>query len=193
MTGLYLLLPLLLTILLSFVVVRGGAIALRMTGIDRASANFQALSAFTRAGFTTREAELVVDNPRRRRIITWLIILGNAGFVTMVVTGTSSIATSRGYQLVIVVSVIIAAAYLLYWLARHRGFSRRWERLIEDGLARSGFMAHSTVEDVMHLAEGWGLVRVIITRNSPLVGRPLAEVIPPDGEDWILGIERGNR
>ena len=54
-------------------------------------------------------------------------------------------------------------------------------------------MAHSTVEDVMHLAEGWGLVRVIITRNSPLVGRPLAEVIPPDGEDWILGIERGNR
>ena len=48
MTGLYLLLPVLLTILASFLVVRAGAIALIMTGMDPQKASFQALSAFTR-------------------------------------------------------------------------------------------------------------------------------------------------
>ena len=193
MTGLYLLLPLLLSVVISFLVVRAGAIALRMTGMDREKANVQALSAFSRAGFTTREAELVVDNPRRRRIITWLIILGNAGFVAVVVTGTSSIATSRGYQLAIVIAVILAGAYLLYWLAGRRFLARRWERFVEDRLAGSRFVARSTVEDIAHLGEGWGLVRVSITRDSPLVGRPLVEVVPPEKDDWILGVERGNR
>ena len=77
MIGLYLLLPTLLVIIISFLVIRAGTIALMMTGMDRKKASFQALSAFTRAGFTTREAEAVVNNPQRRRIITWLIILGN--------------------------------------------------------------------------------------------------------------------
>ena len=76
MIGIYLLVPTLLSILLSFLIVRAGAIALMMTGVERQRANFQALSAFSRAGFTTREAELVINNPRRRRIISWLIILG---------------------------------------------------------------------------------------------------------------------
>ena len=60
MTGIYLMLPTLLVILFSFLVVRTGAIALMMTGLEREKANFQALSAFSRAGFTTREAEIVI-------------------------------------------------------------------------------------------------------------------------------------
>jgi hypothetical protein len=70
MTGLYLLLPRLLTIFASFLVVRSGAIELRMTGMDAEKASFQALSAFTRTGFSTREAELVLNNRQRRRIVT---------------------------------------------------------------------------------------------------------------------------
>lgn len=193
MTGLYLLLPLLLTILLSFLVVRGGAIALMMTGMDREKASFQALSAFTRAGFTTKEAELVVDNRRRRRIISWLIILGNAGFVAIIVTGTSSIAVSRGYQLAIVIAAIIAGAYALYWMARRGGSARRWEGFVENRLARSRFMARSTVEDLIHLSGGYGLVRAIVTKESPLVGQALVEANTAEGDSWILGVERGRR
>ena len=108
-------------------------------------------------------------------------------------TATSSIAVSRGYQLVIVVAAIIAGVYLLYWMARRRGFARRWERFVEDRLARSRFMERSIVEDLIHLSGGYGLVRAIITRESPLVGRPLLEANTPEGYSWILGIERGRR
>ena len=125
MTGLYLIAPTLITILISFLIVRVGAIALMMTGIDREKANFQALSAFTRAGFTTREAELVVGDHRRRRIVSWLIILGNAGLVAIIVTATSSVATSEGYQLPIVIGAIIAGSLILFGLARRGGRSLR--------------------------------------------------------------------
>ena len=63
----------------SYLIVRIGAIALEMTGMDRSRARFQALSAFTGTGFTTRETEMVINHPRRRKIVTYLMILGNAG------------------------------------------------------------------------------------------------------------------
>ena len=117
MLGLYLLIPTLITIFISYLIVRAGAIDLMTTGMDQRKARFQALSEFTRAGFTTREVEAVVNNPRRRRIITWLIILGNAGLVAVIVTATSSIATSTGYNLPITIIAIITGALLLYVLA----------------------------------------------------------------------------
>ena len=94
MTGIYLLIPSVIVMFISFLVVRGATIALIMTGMDSRRAGFQALSAFTGTGFTTREAELVVNHPQRRRIVSWLMILGNAGIVTVIVTSTASIITS---------------------------------------------------------------------------------------------------
>ena len=81
MAGLYMLIPTLIVIFVSFLVVRAAAIALMMTGMEEKRARFQALSAFSGTGFTTRDAEIVVNNPRRRQIITWLMILGNAGIL----------------------------------------------------------------------------------------------------------------
>ena len=63
MRGLYFLLPMFLTIFISFLVVRAAAIAFMLTGLDRHKAIFQALSAFTGTGFTTREAERVTSHP----------------------------------------------------------------------------------------------------------------------------------
>ena len=124
MDGLYFLLPALLVIFFSFLIVRAAAIALMMTGMDRKRAVFQALSAFSGTGFTTKEAESVVNNPLRRRIVSWLMILGNAGIVTVIITATSSFVTSEGYQLSINVLVLLVGIYLIYKIATHKGFIR---------------------------------------------------------------------
>ena len=191
MTGLYLLLPTLFVIVVSFLVVRAGAIALMMTGMNQKRASFQALSAFTRTGFTTREAEVVLNNPQRRRIITWLIILGNAGLVAVIVSATSSVVTSEGYQVPITILFILAGLYLLYKLMSWRGFIRKWEGFIEGRLIKSHAFEEAATEDLLHLIEGYGLVRAIITENSPFVGGAISDVRFLDKEMVILGIERG--
>ncbi|MCZ6836062.1 MAG: TrkA C-terminal domain-containing protein [Planctomycetota bacterium] len=77
---------LIVVLIVSMVVVRVATVALTLTGLSRDLSRFQARSAFTGAGFTTGESELVVGHPVRRRIIMILMLLGNAGFVTVIST-----------------------------------------------------------------------------------------------------------
>lgn len=60
--------------------------ALIATGLPPEIAAFQARSAFSGAGFTTTEAENVVNHPTRRRIIATTMFVGSLGTPTLVVT-----------------------------------------------------------------------------------------------------------
>jgi hypothetical protein len=192
MDGIYFLVPTLLVIFVSFLIVRAAAIALMMTGMDEKRARFQALSAFTGTGFTTREAESIVNHPLRRRIISWLMILGNAGIVTVIITATSSLVTSEGgYQLSLNALILLVGVYLLYKIATHKGFMRRWESFIEGKLIKSSAFEEGATEDLLHLIEGYGLVRAFIKETSPLVGSSLSESRLREKELLVLGIERG--
>jgi len=178
-------------IFISFLIVRAAAIALMMTGLDEKRAKFQALSAFSGTGFTTKEAESVINHPKRRRIVTWLMILGNAGIVMVIVTATSSLVTSKGYQVSLNAMILMGGVFLIYKIATHRGFVRRWESFIEDKFVRTRVFEEGMTEDLLHLIEGYGLLRVMVTENSPLIDSTLAEQKLPKKELLVLGIERG--
>ena len=60
--------------------------ALIATGVPPESAAFQARSAFSGAGFTTSEAENVVNHRVRRRIIGTTMFVGSLGTPTLVLT-----------------------------------------------------------------------------------------------------------
>ena len=71
---------------LSMAFTRLAAGALIATGLTPDVASFQARSAFSGAGFTTTEAENVVNHPGRRKIIGITMFVGNLGTPTLVVT-----------------------------------------------------------------------------------------------------------
>ena len=83
---------LIVTIIVSMIIVRVGAIAFELTGLNWNIAKFQSLSCFSGTGFTIREAELVLGYPQRRRIASYLMILGNAGLVAMIATFANSLS-----------------------------------------------------------------------------------------------------
>lgn len=190
MLGLYFLFPTLLAIFISFLFVRAAAIALMMTGLEKNKARFQALSAFTGTGFTTKEAEIVVNHPQRRKIVRWLMIMGNAGIVTVIVTGTSSFTTSQGYQLPMNILILIIGLLLIYKLAKYRGFVRRWEHFIEKKLIKSPAFEESATEDLLRFLEGYGIVKKIIVEDSLLLGRSLMDSKLSEKGILVLGIER---
>ena len=191
MSSLAFLFPALLAILISFLFVRASAIALMMTGLEKRKARFQALSAFSGTGFTTKEAESVINHPRRRKIITLLMIMGNAGIVTIIVTATSSLATSQGYQLPINILILIVGVFLIYKIATYRKFTRKWENFIEKKLIKSPAFEEASTEDLLHFLEGYGLVKKIISTKSSLMGNSLAEGHLREKGVMVLGIERG--
>ena len=191
MSGLAFLVPTLLAILISFLIVRVGSVALMMTGLEKKKARFQALSAFSGTGFTTKESESIVNHPRRRQIVRYLIILGNAGIVTVIVTATTSMTTSRGIQLPINVFVLIAGVFLIYKIATHKKLTRKLEAFIERKLIKSPVFEEASTEDLLHFLEGYGLIKKIIGENSPLIGTALAEGYLREKGVIVLGIERG--
>ncbi len=193
MTAPYLVLPTLIVIFASLLIVRAAGIVLRMTGLDKDTANFQALSAFTRTGFTTKEAELVMNNPQRRRIVTWLIILGNAGLIAVIVSATSSLSRGTGYEMLISIGALIVGVYLIFLVGRHVGFTGRWERFIENRLVRSRVSRATSINRLLHLAGGYGIAEVSVGQGSSLIGRSIEEKHLLQGDMVILGIERSQR
>lgn len=190
MGGLYFVIPTLVIIGISFLIVKIATIALMMTGLEENKARFQALSAFTGTGFTTKEAEFIVNNLQRRRIVMWLMILGNAGFIAVIATIIGSFIKARAYQLPIHLVALGVGIYLIYRLATHKGLIRRWDRWIEDRLAKSKVFEEKTVEELLNLGEGYGIAEIRVREDLPCVGKPLSELSLSEKDILILSIER---
>lgn len=181
---------LLLSIVISFIVVRVGAAALELTGIPWTEAKFQALSAFTNSGFTTRESEHITRHPIRRRIASILIVLGNAGLVAFIGSFAGSILTTRSTDLVVNLGLILGGLAVLTWVARGRWVGRRLRRVAKGWLDRRYQLSDWSPVDLLHLDEGFALTRFMVAPDSPAVGHTLAHLHLKDHSIQILAIER---
>jgi TrkA family protein len=177
----------------SYFIVRIGAVVLELTGIDRERAQFQALSAFTNSGFTTRESEEMVRHPVRRRIISVLMILGHAGMVTTIGTFAASLLEGTVGATAWHIGAPVLAFVLVMQLLRWRGVTRKVHDALQRWLAaRYDFHAPST-EEMLRVHEGFGVRRVRIHADSPIAGRYLRELDLRPRRVQVLAIERGER
>jgi hypothetical protein len=180
---------LVLTIVSAYVVVIAGSIAYELTGLDHETAHFQALSAFTGTGFTTRVAERVVNNPVRRRITIALILLGYAGTATVVASLVTSVNTGSFGLSMRNLGVLVLAGLGMWYALRRIG-----SRVLGDSLRR--FLARRMHEEVPHeelilYKEGFGVSRIEVPVNSRVSGRRLRDIGLRDHRVQVLAIEDG--
>jgi hypothetical protein len=188
----------------SFIVVRIGAIAFQLTGLEWSLAKFQALSCFSGTGFTTREAELIVGHPRRRKIASILMVLGNAGLVALIATFANSIrpriaGASSWFGWLwgglgpLVNLLVIGAAVFLTWrfFAGSRG-AKVLTDYLRSRVRRSGMVESVSVEELMVASGGYGVVRVLISGDSTLAGKTLAKSDLRAKDITVLVIRRNN-
>jgi len=181
---------LLVSIVISFAVVRVGAVALELTGIPWDHAKFQALSAFTNSGFTTRESEEITRHPVRRRIASILIVLGNAGLVAVVGTFSGSLLDPEPMQPLFNLGLILGGVGLIVWIGHGRWFGLRLRRAVKEWLDRRYQLSEWSPHDLLHLDEGFALTRFVVPEDSPALGRPLSALRLKDHVVQILAIER---
>jgi hypothetical protein len=124
------LLSLLSILVVSLLVVRVATVSLMLTGLSHELARFQARSAFTGSGFTTTESEEVVRHPVRRRIIMLLMLLGNAGLVTVVSSLILSFVNrpeTTGWRGALWLRLLVLGAGLTaLWLVAHSRWVDQW-------------------------------------------------------------------
>jgi hypothetical protein len=183
------LLALLTIVTLSLLVVRVGATALMMTGISWDAASFQAYSAFFGVGFTTKEAEMVVDHPIRRRIIKHLILLGNVGltsaFATLVVT---FVQTSGTIQTLEAIGLILGGLVVLVVLSKIKVLKAVLDLLIRKTLERAGVSHALDYDLLLRVQSGYCVSEIDVLEGNPIAGHSLAETRPADKGIIVLGI-----
>jgi hypothetical protein len=184
-------LSLLITLSLSLLVTRIAAMALMLTGMSRESARFQARSAFTGVGFTTSEAESIVNHPVRRRIVMVLMLLGNVGIAAVVATlMLSFLRTSQSEHGWIYMLMLLGGLLLLGYVARSRFIERHLNRLIAWYLKRWANLAVRDHVAILQLEKGYAVSELVIEPQDWLAGRTLLELKLPDEGVLVLGIRR---
>lgn len=177
--------------IISLIAVRVGATALMMTGLSWDTASFQSYSAFFGVGFTTREAEMVVNHPVRRRIIRDLILAGNvgltSGLATLVVTLMQTGGTSR---MLMVVGALAVCVGLLLTLSRVGWLQRLLDRIIQHTLERAGMVRALDYELLLRIQHGYVVSEIEVLPDTVLAGRTLRESRAWDRGVIILAIKR---
>lgn len=185
---------LLVIALVSLLAVRVGSTALMMTGISWDTASFQAYSAFFGVGFTTKEAELVVNHPVRRRIIRDLILAGNVGLTSALATLiVTLLQSSSGGDTVLMLGWLIGGLIVMLFISRLAWFQKLLDQLIQRTLERTGMVHALDYELLLRIQHGYVVSEIEVSPGTFLAGRTLRESRPWDRGVVILAIKRDGK
>lgn len=181
----------LIIIVLALLIVQLGTNALLLTGMTLPVARFQAASAFFGVGFTTKEAELVVNHPVRRRVILHLIVAGNVGLTsalaTLIVTfvnNNNDGGVPHGMLLVLVLlgGLLLAAIFNLPFV------KKPLDLVMRKSLEGAGIVRAVDYELLLKVRQGFCVSDLEISAGHPLAGKKLWESRPSDQGIVVLGI-----
>ena len=187
------LIGLFIVVFASLLVTRVATSMLVLTGLSREVAAFQARSAFSGTGFTTVEAETVVNHPVRRRIISTLVLLGNAGVVTALVSVVISFSdVDNTGDALGRLGLLALGLSLLWFLSTLKPVERLLSRAIEWALRKFTHLDATDYTGLLRLGEDWMVGEVPITGDGWLAGAPLSALRLNDEGVVVLGIERAD-
>lgn len=180
---------LLAVVLVSLLITRVATLALTMTGMSREAARFQSRSALSGVGFTTSEAERVVNHPVRRRIVLALMLIGSAGIVTTVASLIFSFGQASGGGRALRAGILVAGLFVIWLLSRSRWFDRVLRLLIAPVLNRAGLHRRDAAA-LLELEGDFAVYELAVEDDDWVAGRPLGELRLRDEGIAVLGVRR---
>ncbi|HQH67967.1 MAG TPA: TrkA C-terminal domain-containing protein [Candidatus Hydrogenedentes bacterium] len=184
-----------IVLLVGLLITRVATVMLTFTGLSRDLAWFQARSAFTCCGFTTREAERIAEHPVRRRIVMFLMLMGNGTVIlaiTSLVPFVMKLSESEAGGAFGNLFILLASLFLLWVFAASKWVDRRLSSLIAWALRTFTSLDVRDYHGLLHLSEGFTVLEVSVGEDHWVTGRNLLELRLADEGIQVLGIQRAN-
>ena len=193
MLGIIGLATLLVALGLSLVITRLATTALTLTGLSTEAARFQARSAFTGTGFTTREAEQVVNHPVRRKINMLLMIVRSAGLVTIIISLMLSFVTPGGEDgRLMRLCWLLAGVAVLWAIASSNKINQYMTKVMEWALQKWTDLDTRDYAGLLKLSGEYSVMNLQIRENDWLCNQPLRETNLREEGVIVLGITRSD-
>jgi len=186
------LLSVIVIITISIIVNKIATAMLVNTGLSTHMARFQARSAFTGSGFTTFESEKVTRHPVRRRIIFHLMLLGNAGIVTVM---ASILLTFVNHNEKIIpwyynIGIILGAIIILSILSSSNRIDTWLTKVIDKALGKYTNMKNQDFNSLYKLTGDYRVVELEVQKGDWVAEKTVNESDLRKEGISILGIER---
>lgn len=184
--------PTVIIIIIFFFIVRIATIVLKLTGLDEQTARFQAISAFTGTGFTTKEAEIILADDMRRKTASVLMIMGKVGIVSVIGSLFFSFGKEGAETTLTKALILLLIILLLYRITTLKKFNKALNGFIERRIVARGLIKQQALEELFHLPKGYGIAKLTIGTESKEIGLTLAEAGFIAKDILVLSIERKN-
>ncbi len=183
---------LILVLLVSILVIRTASTALQLTGLSKDVASFQARSAFSGAGFTTKESELITSHPVRRRIVGLLMTLGNVGVPTAIATFLISVVSARSSSISMLRVVLAVSFFSAILFALKMQVVDRWlNHMIQKALKRWTKLEVVDYQSLLEMKRGYRVAEISVKKGTWLgQGKTLREMKLAQSGIIIMGVHR---
>lgn len=182
-----------IAVVISILIARVATVALTVTGLSREAARFQARSALTGTGFTTSEAENVVDHPVRRRIIMLLMIVGNAGIVTIIATLMLSFVGDTPREETLLRLAVLLGGLLAVWAAAsNERVDRALTQLIARMLRQYTDLDTRDYARLLKLHGPYAVTEMTVQEGDWLASSTLSDRALLDEGIVVLGVQRAD-
>lgn len=166
-----------IVVVLSLLITRIATVILTLTGLSAQSAKFQARSAFSGVGFTTSEAESIVNHPVRRRVVMTLMLVGSAGIVAAVATLVISLSSADGgIDRLFRVGILAGALLGVLIATRVPVVDRTLTRMIERALDRHTELEVRDYARLLDFEHDYSVAELNVGEGSWLAENTLGEV-----------------
>ncbi len=193
MAGVFPIISLIVALAVSMIVTRVAAMALMFTGLSREAAKFQARSAFTGAGYTTNESEMIVNHPVRRQIVATLMLLGNLGVATVgatVMVSIMSTSNSSAQTRWMLLLILLGGIAFLWVIFTSRWVERNMNRVIAWCLKRFTDLDVRDYVALLELSRGYAITEMLVEKGDWLADKALASLRLSDEGILVLSIRR---
>jgi len=176
---------------LSLTIVRIATVMLRLTGLSKDIAQFQARSAFTTTGFTAQESENIMNHPMRRKIIQNLMVMGNVGFVSFVSSLVlTMLSGNETVHLLLRLVILVGGSLLLFIMSRLPFFDSLISWVIRNALKKDIRLYRKDYENLLSLARDFEVIKVRLKSDSWMTDIPLKNLSLSDEGILVIGIHR---
>lgn len=179
---------------ISLLIVRIAGVALTVTGMPREAARFEARSAWSGTGFTTSQSERIIRHPVRRKIVTFLILLRNAGLIGAASTLFLSVANIQDSQEnAVKVALLIGGVLMLWFIAGNWWVDKVLSNCIAWLLHKFTDLGTHNRAVLLHLGGSFTIQELSVESTSWLCGKSISKLDLKEEGILLLGIDRKSK
>lgn len=180
---------LLFVISFSMIITRCAAVMLELTGMSRDSARFQSRAAYCGVGYSNRESEGIINHPLRRRIISMLMLIGNAGTATVIATLILSFTGEESHPY-LKLSLLVVGLVTLYFVATSAWVDAKMTVFVQWAAKKYTKLDLSDYVALLNLSAGYSVLEVEVKEGDWLGGSDLAKLKLPMEGVLVLGVRQ---